>query len=126
MKNIRQSLLLGCLWLLAAGAQAQGKNAKPGPAPTPPMGWNSYNCFGASGLCAWVSKNSNSSELNLALFNLTETPQAVTVLLTDLGLKKGKYRVRDLWEKTDLSEVTEEVSPPVNPHGARLFRISKK
>ena len=47
----------------------------------------------------------------------------VRVPLSELDLS-GPCRVRDLWERRDLSTVEGEVSPVVAWHGAVLYRLS--
>ena len=47
----------------------------------------------------------------------------VPVVLADLGLT-GPVRVRDLWARKDLGEVTNGFAPEVPWHGAGLYRLS--
>jgi alpha-galactosidase len=89
------------------------------------QGFEARQVFKKDETCAWVSKSKGSSDLNLAFFNLSNTPKEVAVSLADLGLS-GTWQVRDLWKKNDLGLAKNTVSQMVNPHGARLFKISKK
>ncbi len=88
------------------------------------QGYDARPLFKRDGMCVWTSKNPGSPDLNLAFFNLGETPKEVSVSLAELGLK-GKWQVRDLWEQQDLGSTTDKISYPVHPHGARLFRVKK-
>jgi len=86
------------------------------------QGYAARQLFRRDGMCVWVSKNPGSPDLNVAFFNLDEATKNVSVTLAELGLK-GRCQVRDLWEKKDLGAVSDKISQPVQPHGARLFRI---
>ena len=82
-------------------------------------------------ICVWVSKIPGSNDLNLGVFNTGESNKTTQVSLAELGLpvqdKKRKalvYQVRDLWKRQDLSKVSNLLEMSINPHGAKLFRIS--
>jgi alpha-galactosidase len=91
----------------------------------------------------WVA-NTHGNDVYVALFNLRDpTPAAstapavatgpaattapaaaiVSVKLAQIGLK-GRARVRDLWNRTDLNVVEDAFAPPIPCHGAGLFRLS--
>lgn len=89
-------------------------------------GFEARQVFKKDETAVWISKNPGSDDLNLAVFNLSKNEKTVAVPLADLGLKKGKFQVRDLWEKKDLGTFSGELSAEVNTHGVRLFRVSKK
>ena len=59
----------------------------------------------------------------VGLFNATEEETEVSVNLEALGLK-GKVKVRDLWAKKDIGEMTETVCAVVPVHGAVLYKLS--
>ena len=88
-------------------------------------GYDARQLYRKDGQCVWISRNPGSADLNIALFNISDKKMDISVALADLGYSKGKYKVRDLWAKKDLDPVTLNISQSVNPHGARLFRISK-
>ncbi len=83
-------------------------------ASTPPMGRNSWDCFGTT----------------VTVFNIRNTakddPASATAIvpvnLLDLGFS-GKVQVHDLWQQQNLELVNMEFAPEVPAHGARLFRI---
>jgi hypothetical protein len=72
----------------------------------------------------WVADVPDSgNDKYLAVFNRTTTgPTAVTVTLSDIGVKR--CLVRDLWTHTDLGEYVDTFSPQVNSRGARLFKLT--
>jgi hypothetical protein len=59
--------------------------------------------------------------VNLALFNLGDEERVVRCPLPALGL--GSVLVRDLWAREDRGVLSGEVSAPLAPHGAALFRL---
>ena len=60
--------------------------------------------------------------LAVALFNRGPESALVTAKWSDLGLK-GALPIRDLWEQKDLGMARDNLSLPVPPHGARLFKV---
>lgn len=71
----------------------------------------------------WYSHVPNSNDIYVALFNLDEQQQAVTVDFASLGLK-GKIAVRDLWEKRDIGTFKKEYKKVINRHGATLLKLT--
>jgi len=72
---------------------------------------------------AWVADVPGMRDKYVALFNAGEQPAQVDVLWKEVGLDKS-CRVRDLWQQKDLGNLEDKLSMTVNPHGARLFRVS--
>ena len=60
----------------------------------------------------------------MALFNLGDQIQTIGVDLLSLGFK-GKVHLRDLWNKADLGDFTNEYRVPVSIHGTILLKISE-
>jgi alpha-galactosidase len=58
----------------------------------------------------------------VAFYNRGETPAAVAVSWSELGLS-GAQPVRDLWREKDEDPQTDKFSVNVAPHGAELFKI---
>lgn len=97
-------------------------------AKTPPMGWNSWDCFGPTvvdGIC-WVADDPKTGDKYIALFNPSNDNDArkISVNLNDLGFTKS-CKVRDLWDKSDKGTATGTYTATINKHGAALFRISE-
>jgi hypothetical protein len=74
-------------------------------------------------MVAWVAESAKADEHYLAIFNLGEASQNVQYSWKDLGFPKGKYRVRDLWERKDLGSA-DSVSVTLPPHGSVLYGVS--
>jgi hypothetical protein len=73
---------------------------------------------------AWTADDPGSPDKFLAVFNLDDqTPAEVIVRWSELGLGR-KCAVRDLWEKKDLGVVDAVFAPKIEPHGARLYRLT--
>ena len=62
--------------------------------------------------------------LALGVFNLAESPRAITVDWKDLVLQ-GRQRVRDLWRQKDLPPATGSYTATVNRHGVSFVRLSR-
>lgn len=74
-----------------------------------------------NGQVVWVSDLPGQVK-NVALFNLLDTPQVITVTLKALGLK-GPVAQRDLWERKSLGMAKNKVEHTVSPHGAKLVQL---
>ena len=84
---------------------------------------NNRELFRRDSHIAWLADVPDSPDKYLALFNLGDTPQSISVSLTEMGLGAAKSRVRDLWAKRDLESFTHKFTANINPHGAGLFRV---
>ena len=71
----------------------------------------------------WYSHVPNSKDIYVALFNLDEQQQVVSVDFASLGLK-GKIVVRDLWEKKDIGTFKKGYKKVINRHGAALLKLT--
>jgi alpha-galactosidase len=74
-------------------------------------------------VCVWVSKMSNSKDLNVAFFNLGKEAKDIKISWEELGLT-GNYKVRDLWAKQDIGSFSGAFNKSVNSHGAKIFRFT--
>jgi alpha-galactosidase len=74
---------------------------------------------------AWVADVPRTRQKYVALFNLGESPEEITVSWRELGLA-GKVPVRDLWNKRNLGTFGKEFSARIAPHGAGLYRIGNR
>ncbi len=70
----------------------------------------------------WASKEQGSKALYIALFNLGEKHQKVSVDFADIGLK-DKVKVRDLWEKMDLGVFKKQYGRLLKPHASSLLKL---
>jgi hypothetical protein len=71
----------------------------------------------------WASEPASGHGSYVALFNLSDQPQAVEVRFTSLGLPSGCV-VRDLWKRTDLGFVEASYAPELPAHGCGLYWVS--
>ena len=69
----------------------------------------------------WVA-NAGDGSLYVALYNLNGLPSQVTVPWSDLGFVQA-LRVRDLWNRIDLSPTLKGFTTTLPGHGVRLLRI---
>ncbi|MEW1647865.1 CBM35 domain-containing protein [Streptomyces sp. NPDC091219] len=72
----------------------------------------------------WAAKNPDGT-YTVALFNLADSPAAVSANWTTLGFT-GKAAVRDLWNHEDLGTYTGKVTQALPAHGSRLFTVTPR
>ena len=73
----------------------------------------------------WTAKDPESKAVYLALFNISETKQTVSLSLKEqLGIS-GKYKLINLWTGKKKDSGDEKLSEEINPHGAVLFKLMK-
>ncbi|MGW7257560.1 alpha-galactosidase D [Streptomyces sp. NPDC054834] len=72
----------------------------------------------------WAAKNPDGT-YTVALFNLADSPAAVTADWTALGFT-GKASVRDLWNHEDLGSFQNKITEALPAHGSRLFTVTPK
>jgi len=86
---------------------------------------NSRQLYRENGKVVWCSNIPGSKEMYMALFNLNDEPVEIPVSLSQMGLS-GECKIRDLWLKEDLGSFIDIYSDKINPHGAKIFKISPK
>jgi alpha-galactosidase len=73
----------------------------------------------------WLSTPESGDGAYIAVFNLDASPQSFHCSWKDLGLKRANYKLRDLWDHTDLgSKEFVEVTLPA--HGSAIYWASEK
>lgn len=70
----------------------------------------------------WSSIKESDDDIYLALFNLSSKANDVHYGWKELELARGKYRVRDLWERKELGDMN-AVSVSLPPHGSALYEL---
>ncbi|HUB87114.1 MAG TPA: carbohydrate-binding protein, partial [Verrucomicrobiae bacterium] len=70
----------------------------------------------------WWSKNSDGT-LNVALFNLNDTPLINTVDFGNLGFV-GSAKIRNLWTHTDLGSYTNCYSAKLAEHACQFIKVT--
>jgi alpha-galactosidase len=73
----------------------------------------------------WLSTPESGDGAYVAVFNLDAAPQSLHYSWKDLGLKRGNYKLRDLWEHEDLGS-KEFVDITLPAHGAAIYWASEK
>lgn len=71
----------------------------------------------------WLSQ-SEKGEPIIAVFNTDSTNKKIGIKFSDLGIG-GRYTVRDLWQKNDISVNADSICTNINPHGAVLYLLKK-
>ena len=72
---------------------------------------------------AWYSHVPNSKDIYVALFNISDKDQDVSVDFSALGLKEG-VSVRNLWKKQTIGNYKNTYTTPIYKHGAILVRLT--
>ena len=70
----------------------------------------------------WSERAESCDDRYVALFNIGDSPQEVSIALPELGAK-GAVRVRDLWTGTDQETLTSRLARRLPPHGSALLRL---
>jgi hypothetical protein len=71
-------------------------------------------------VAVWLSTPESANGAYVAIFNLDSAAQSFHYTWKDLGLKREKYALRDLWEHSDLGSV-EFIDVKLPPHGSVLY-----
>ena len=69
----------------------------------------------------WTSKPENGDGSYVAIFNRAEEPQTLHYSWTQLGIHEGSYRLRDLWEHTELG-AAKEVTVTLAPRATVIYQ----
>lgn len=73
----------------------------------------------------WTSREDETGDYYLALFNLSDAPRRVTQPLAALGLS-GTVTLRELWQHQSCPGVSGEVSAFLAPHASALYRLTRE
>src|SRR5205814_4665406 len=83
----------------------------------------SHAVINSDSAAVWVSQPVSGAGHYVAIFNLQDTPQTFHIALSNLGLSPASYRIRDLWQRKDLSPaVSLDITLP--PHASVLYRLA--
>lgn len=69
---------------------------------------------------AWVSSPESGNGAYVAVFNLDAAPQSFHYAWKDLGLKRDTYKLRDIWEHTDLG-VKDFIGVTLPSHASAIY-----
>jgi alpha-galactosidase len=61
----------------------------------------------------------------VGIFNLGETREKLTVMLSELGIT-GKQNIRDIWRQKNLGTFDSSFDTSVGPHGVTLVKVASK
>jgi alpha-galactosidase len=81
--------------------------------------------FARGNQIAWVADVPRTKQKYVALFDLGESPEEITVSWRELGMA-GKVPVRNLWKKENVGSFDNQFSARISPHGAGLYRIGTR
>jgi hypothetical protein len=83
-----------------------------------------HQLFNTDSIAAITSKNENTGEVYLALFNLSndKTPKDIIVNLNDLGIS-GECKVTELWSGIKYGKFSGTFSRQIMPHGSGLYSL---
>ena len=70
----------------------------------------------------WINVNSENNDTHVALFDLGDEEQTMTVSLEELEADKT-YTLHELWDKTDAQITGNEVKAAVPAHGVKVYKI---
>jgi alpha-galactosidase len=88
-----------------------------------PFGIQGTRIRNNAGLQVWQKPLADGS-IAVALLNLTTSTASLCVTLEEIGFKKGvASAVRDLWNRKDLSPITDTMRTDVEPHGVVVVKI---
>ena len=62
----------------------------------------------------------------VALFNTDDVEREISFDITDISISGVKYSVWDMWKHEEYTVTENKFSVKVNPHGARLFKLTVK
>jgi len=71
----------------------------------------------------WLSKDNNDNSCYVAMFNLSDESQTLSISLKELEIN-SKVSVRDLWNHEDLVLVNTVITAEVTAHGVVLYKLS--
>lgn len=71
----------------------------------------------------WISKDNNDNSSYLAMFNLSDEIQTLSISLEEIEIN-SKVSVRDLWNHQNLTPIDKMLSTSVPVHGAVLYKLN--
>jgi alpha-galactosidase len=71
----------------------------------------------------WTSKPDKAAGHYVAIFNRSEQPQTLRYTWTKLGIPEGSYKIRDLWDHTDLG-AAKSIEVTLAPHACALYSVN--
>jgi hypothetical protein len=81
---------------------------------------NSHAVISTDKAALWLATPESENGAYVAVFNLDSVSQSFHYAWKDLGLRREKYALRDLWEHSDLGS-HEFIDVKLPPHGSALY-----
>jgi alpha-galactosidase len=82
--------------------------------------------YNADNKVAWIADDPATGDKYIALFNVSDTIQTLSIsIIKELGIK-GDYTSKDLWTGKKEKGTAQQLSVAVNPHGTVLYKVSKQ
>jgi hypothetical protein len=82
-----------------------------------------HQVYESTSTIAWVADAPNSKDKYVALFNLADKEQIVSLAFSELKVPFAKASMRDLWAHKDLGSA-DHAAAKLPAHGAALFRVA--
>lgn len=77
-----------------------------------------------NGHVIWIATDPANGDRFIGLFNILDKKSTVSFTFEDESIR-GKYLVRDLWDKKDLGIFETKFSADLRPHEGRVYRLKK-
>lgn len=77
-------------------------------------------------MAVWKNKNSKTGELHVALFNLSDEDDALSITLQELEEDldtQAVYTLHEIWDKTEIKTVDGRIETVVPAHGVKVYRV---
>ncbi len=81
--------------------------------------------YSSASTIAWTADVPASTDKYLAVFNISDSPQTVSLSWDSVGVRTTKAAVHDLWQRNDLG-VKAKVEVALPAHGSTLLRITPR
>lgn len=72
----------------------------------------------------WVAEDPANGDLFVALFNTGEKKSEISFRLEDENIR-GRFKIKELWTGDNVKMKENLLSSVIDPHGAKMFRLSK-
>ncbi|TSD67065.1 glycoside hydrolase family 27 protein [Inquilinus sp. KBS0705] len=85
-------------------------------------GANPRQLYKRDGAMVWYSQLPGTKAIYVALFNIADKPQIISVDFNEVGIK-GNVSVRDLWKKLNIGKYQKSYQHNINAHGTVLLKL---
>jgi alpha-galactosidase len=87
---------------------------------------NSHAVINTDSFVVWVSESASGKDYNLAIFNLDDEAKPFQLTPAQLGIPKGSYCFRDLWQRKNIVKkgADDFFSSSLGPHSSVLYGLT--